>query len=91
MKHVIRIRIVDLVDSTLPATFPEPGEISVVHKFHRYLDEKLSGLLCIDHCSIPVVKAEHFGDSYVISISCCCERQFIIVNRRVNRILKTPS
>jgi hypothetical protein len=64
-------------------------DIDIESVIEEFLEEKIGGMLCLDDCHIPQLRfIENGHRNCRLEIDCCCEKQCLLVEKRLNEILR---
>jgi hypothetical protein len=51
--------------------------------FHGTIQDKVGGMLCIDHMHIPQTEPVYSKRRWVVKVTCCCQQQTNAVEERL--------
>jgi hypothetical protein len=51
--------------------------------FQGRIEDKIGGMLCIEHKHIPQTEAVYSKRRWVVKVTCCCQNQTIAVEERL--------
>ncbi len=85
---VIELKIGEFIDLSSDSVDPALSYLDFRVVVENFLEERIGGLLCIDDCHIPQLRfIENGHQKCRLEIACCCERQCLVVENRLNEIL----
>jgi hypothetical protein len=61
-------------------------ETEYIFQLINIIDEKIGGMLCLDHFCLPDARSSFVDSRWAININCCCEKHAQCVEERLKKI-----
>lgn len=82
----IEVEVRDYSSRQLLTIESDPLEISLINTLRDTLDEKLGGMLCMNHFQLPSCTSEYTRGRWVVSVTGCCRHHMNMVERRLQEM-----
>ena len=79
---------IELRDGSGNVCLTSSGDTAWIQNFQDRIEEKIGGMLCLDHMYVPASKPDYINRRWVIKVACCCMNQSKKVEDRLNHYFK---
>ncbi len=82
----IEVEVRDHISQQLFTIQSDPFEISMINGLKNRLEEKLGGMLCINHFHLPTCTSAYIRGRWVVCIAGCCSEQIKHIEHRLQEL-----